>query len=144
MACSFFDRSRWNLDEVFVSIGGRRMYPWLAVDDEDEVLDVLVQAKRDKRAALKLMRKLPSYGTALRPLGATRHHLTGCRLNNRAEKSHLTELFYDSPPPRRQDELKAAQKLPERHSMVLDYAERPRQASCPAVQLMVRARSRCA
>jgi putative transposase len=34
------------------------MYLWRAVDDEGEVLDILVQAKRDKRAALKLMRKL--------------------------------------------------------------------------------------
>jgi putative transposase len=96
---------RWHLDEVFVSIGGRRMYLWRAVDDEGEVLDVLVQARRDKRAALKLMRKLlkkhgfapehwitdklPSYGAALRPLGASRRHVTGGRLNNRAENSHL-------------------------------------------------------
>jgi len=81
------------------------MYLRRAVDDEGEVLDVLVQAKRDKRAALKLMRKLlkkhgfapqvwvtdklPSYGAALRPLGASRRHVTGGRLNNRAENSHL-------------------------------------------------------
>ena len=96
---------RWHLDEVFVSIGGRRMYLWRAVDDEGEVLDVIVQAKRDKRSALKLMRKLlkkhgfapehwitdklPSYGAALRHLGANRRHVTGGRLNNRAENSHL-------------------------------------------------------
>jgi putative transposase len=49
---------RWHLDEVFVSIGGRRMYLWRAVDDEGEVLDILVQARRDKRSALKLTRKL--------------------------------------------------------------------------------------
>ena len=49
---------RWHLDEVFVRIGGKRMYLWRAVDDEGEVLDVLVQAKRNRRAALKLMRKL--------------------------------------------------------------------------------------
>jgi putative transposase len=96
---------RWHLDEVFVSIGGRRMYLWRAVDDEGEMLDILVQARRDKRSALKLMRKLlkkhgfapenwitdklPSYGAALRPLGASRRHVTGGRLNNRAENSHL-------------------------------------------------------
>jgi putative transposase len=90
---------------LFVSIGGRRMYLWRAVDDEGEVLDVLVQAKPDKRSALKLMRKLlkkqgfapeswitdklPSCGAALRPLGACRRHVTGGRLNNRAENSHL-------------------------------------------------------
>ena len=48
----------WHLDEVFVSIGGKRMYLWRAIDQNGEILDVLVQAKRNKRAALKLMRKL--------------------------------------------------------------------------------------
>ena len=50
--------STWHLDEVFVKIDGRLVYLWRAVDAEGEVLDVLVQSKRDKRAALKLMRKL--------------------------------------------------------------------------------------
>ena len=50
--------SRWHLDEMFVRIGGKQMYLWRAVDAEGEVLDVLVQPKRDKRAAQKLMRKL--------------------------------------------------------------------------------------
>src|SRR3954454_4602269 len=49
---------RWHLDEMFVRIGGRQMYLWRAVDAEGEVLDVLVQAKRDTAAARKLMRKL--------------------------------------------------------------------------------------
>ena len=49
---------RWHLDEVFVPIAGQQMYLWRAVDDEGEVLDVLVQSKRDKDAALRLMRKL--------------------------------------------------------------------------------------
>jgi transposase-like protein len=49
---------RGHLDEVFVSIASRQMYLWCAVDDEGEVLDVLVQAKRDRDAALRLMRKL--------------------------------------------------------------------------------------
>ena len=73
---------RWHLDEVFVTIRGRQMYLWRAVDAEGEVLDCLVQSKRNKAAALKLMRKLlkkqgisltaivtdklPSYGAALR------------------------------------------------------------------------------
>ena len=50
--------STWHLDEVFIKIDGRLVYLWRAVDAEGEVLDVLVQSKRDKRAALKLMRKL--------------------------------------------------------------------------------------
>jgi transposase-like protein len=96
---------RWHLDEVFVSINGKRMYLWRAVDSEGEVLDVLVQSRRNKRAALKLMRKLlkkqgyaptevvtdklPSYGAALRDLNMTEKHVTGGRSNNRAENSHL-------------------------------------------------------
>jgi hypothetical protein len=48
----------WHLDEMVVSIRGRRMYLWRAVDSEGEILDLLVQPKRDKAAALRLMRKL--------------------------------------------------------------------------------------
>src|SRR5918998_2146232 len=49
---------RWHLDEMLVTIGGRRMYLWRAVDGEGELLDVLVQPRRDKAAALRLMRRL--------------------------------------------------------------------------------------
>ena len=96
---------RWHLDEMFVSINGKTMYLWRAVDCEGEVLDVLVQSRRNKRAALKLMRKLlksqgfspdavvtdklPSYGAALSELGMRARHITGGRINNRAENSHL-------------------------------------------------------
>src|SRR5215207_9406206 len=95
---------RWHLDEMAVRIGGRRMYLWRAVDDEGEVLDVLVQRRRDKAAARKLMRKvlkrqgfapaqgttdkLQSYGAAFRDLGLTARHQQGLRTNNRAEVSH--------------------------------------------------------
>jgi putative transposase len=94
----------WHLDEVFVRIGGKRTYLWRAVDDEGEVLEVLAQSRRNKRAALKLMRKLlkklgyipnaivtdklGSYAAALRELGLEHLHFTGGRLNNRAEVSH--------------------------------------------------------
>ena len=97
--------TRWHLDEVFVSINGKSMYLWRAVDCEGEVLDVLVQSRRNKKAALKLMRKLlksqgfcpsavvtdklPSYGAALSVLGMKTRHISGGRLNNRAENSHL-------------------------------------------------------
>jgi transposase-like protein len=46
--------TRWHLDEVFVSIAGRQMYLWCVIDDEGEVLDILVQAWRDRSAALRL------------------------------------------------------------------------------------------
>jgi len=50
--------NRWHLDEMVVRIAGERMYLWRAVDHEGEVLDMLVQPRRDSRAALRLMRKL--------------------------------------------------------------------------------------
>ena len=96
---------RWHLDEMFVSINGKRMYLWRAVDSEGEVLDILVQSRRNKRAALKLMRKLlkkqgfvpdafvtdklPFYGAALGDLGLLKRHDFGGKKNNRAENSHL-------------------------------------------------------
>src|SRR6202047_4346319 len=49
---------RWHLDEMVVRIARKRMYLWRAVDHEGEILDILVQRRRDKRAALRLMRKL--------------------------------------------------------------------------------------
>src|SRR5205814_6925978 len=49
---------RWHLDEMVIRIAGVRMYLWRAVDHEGEVLDMLVQRRRDTRAALRLMRKL--------------------------------------------------------------------------------------
>ncbi len=95
---------RWYLGEVFVKINGQTLYLWRAVDDEGEVLEVLVQSRRNKKAALKLMRrllrkqgllpsaivadKLPSYGAAFRELGLSRHHDLGGRKNNLAENSH--------------------------------------------------------
>ena len=97
--------ARWHLDEVFVLINGKRMYLWRAVDSEGEVLDILVQARRNRKAACKLMRKLlkkqeyspdavvtdklPSYGAALGDLGMKAKHVTGGRSNNRVENSHL-------------------------------------------------------
>src|ERR671929_1127179 len=47
----------WHMDEMVVSIQGRRMYLWRAVDSEGEILDLLVQPRRDKVSALRLMRK---------------------------------------------------------------------------------------
>src|SRR5260221_4732246 len=49
---------RWHLDEMVVRIAGKHMYLWRAVDHEGEVLEILVQRRRDKRAAVRLMRKL--------------------------------------------------------------------------------------
>ena len=85
-------------------IGGTRVFLWRAVDDEGEVLDILVQKRRDKAAAVKLMRKLlkkqgvapsvivtdklRSYGAARAEIGLSARHEQGLRRNNRAENSH--------------------------------------------------------
>ena len=99
-----YSRWRWHLDEVFVRINGETHYVWRAVDHEGEVLDFLVQSKRNAKAALKLMRKLlkkhgwaptrittdklKSYHVAFRTLGLTAEHIDEKRANNRAENSH--------------------------------------------------------
>ena len=86
------------------------MYLWRAVDSEGEVLDILVQSRRNKKAALKLMRKLlkkqgyapnkvvtdklPSYGAALRDLNMTGKHVTGGRSTTTLR--HRRFLFTDS------------------------------------------------
>jgi len=49
---------RWHLDEVFLKINGRLHYLWRAVDQDGEVLDILVQSRRNKKAATKFFRKL--------------------------------------------------------------------------------------
>ena len=97
---------RWHLDEVVCSIGGKRMYLWRAVDDEGEVLDVVVQRRRDTEAAMRLLKRLlhnqpvepesittdglASYGAALDLLKLRHIHRPGrLRENNRIECSHL-------------------------------------------------------
>lgn len=93
----------WYLDEAFVRINGKPRYLWRAVDHEGEVLDCVVTKKRDKAAALQLLRrllkrngvpativtdKLRSYPAALRELGFSGEHYTEKWANNRAENSH--------------------------------------------------------
>ena len=52
--------TRWHLDEMVVSIAGRQMYMWRAVDSEGEVLEILVQPQRDKAAAVRLLQETTS------------------------------------------------------------------------------------
>ncbi len=95
---------RWHVDEVFVKINGKRHYLLRAVDHEGEVLEAVVTKRRNKRAALKFLKKLmkrhgcadeivtdrfASYKAALRELGALDKQRTGMWLNNRVENSHL-------------------------------------------------------
>jgi len=121
----------WHLDEVFTKINGKKVYIWRAVDDEGTVLDVLVPRRKNRKAALRLLRKLiknqgirperivtdklRSYGAALQHLGQQHLQDVGGRKNNRAECSHV--------PIRRRERkaqkfrsIKAAQRLLSAHS----------------------------
>ena len=95
---------QWHLDEVYVKINGVTHYLWRAVDHEGEVLESIVTKKRDRKAALKFLRKsmkrhgrpevivtdrLRSYGAALKDLGRGDDREMGRWLNNCAENSHL-------------------------------------------------------
>jgi len=97
-------RWRWHVDEVFVKINGETHYLWRAVDHEGEVLESYVTKRRDRKAALKFLRKsmkrfgktevivtdkLRSYGAAMRVIGNDNRQEIGRWLNNRAENSHL-------------------------------------------------------
>jgi putative transposase len=94
----------YNLDEVFLTIHGERLYLWRAVDQDGTVLDILVQRRRNKQAAKKFFRKLlkgcqyvprviitdqlRSYGAAKREMLPGVEHRQHRYLNNRAENSH--------------------------------------------------------
>ena len=95
---------RWHLDEVFVKIGGVRKYLWRAVDQHGNVLDILIQSKRDGKAATRFFRKLlkkqghpprvlitdklRSYQVAHRKTMSATEHRQNKYLNNRCENSH--------------------------------------------------------
>ena len=123
-----------------VLIAGRRFWLWQAVDDEGEVLDLLVQRRRDKTAAVKLMRKLlkkhgfapdvlvtdqlRSYAAAKSELRLTAPHEQGLRRNNRAENSHL-------PVRRRERKMQrfkspgSAQRFLSVHAASTEHVQRP-------------------
>jgi IS1 family transposase len=94
---------RWHLDEVFVKVNGKLCYLWRAVDHEGEVLEGVVTSKRDKAAALKLLKRvmrkyalakiivtdgLRAYSAAMNEVGVADRQEVGPRLNNRTENSH--------------------------------------------------------
>jgi putative transposase len=95
---------KWHLDEVFLTINGKRHYLWRAIDQDDHVLDILVQHRRKTKAAKKFFRKLlkglpyvprvvitdklKSYGAAMREILPSVEHRPHRYLNNRCENSH--------------------------------------------------------
>ena len=94
----------WHLDELFVTIQGRRQYLWRAVDEDGDVIDILVQSRRNRHAAVRFFRKLlksqgcvprrlitdklRSYPAAHRMVMPSVVHCTDRYANNRAEVSH--------------------------------------------------------
>ena len=94
----------WYLDELFVTIQGRQQYLWRAVDEDGDVIDILVQSRRNRRAAMRFFRKLlkgegreprrlitdklRSYAAAHRVVMPSVVHRTEQYANNRAEVSH--------------------------------------------------------
>ncbi|MFE7429074.1 IS6 family transposase [Streptomyces sp. NPDC057545] len=96
--------NKWHLDEVFITINGEQKYLWRAVDQDGNVLDILVQNRRNKAAARRFFRrllkgigavprlivtdKLRSYGAAHREVMPSVEHRSHKGLNNRAENSH--------------------------------------------------------
>jgi putative transposase len=95
---------KWHLDEVFIKVNGERQYLWRAVDQDGNVLDILVQSRRNTKAARRFFRKLlkrqcraprvlvtdklRSYGAAHRQVMPSVEHRQSRYLNNRAENSH--------------------------------------------------------
>ena len=102
---------RWHLDEVFVRINGETHYLWRAVDHEGEVLEVFVTKRRDRKAALKFLRKtmkrygrpevivtdrLRSYRAAMNVIGNAERQATGRWINNRELYTIVPELVVNS------------------------------------------------
>ena len=97
--------SVWHLDEARVSVRGRRFWLWRAVDEHGIVLEELLQSRRDRKVAKRLLRrllktagrppkrivtdKLTSYPAAKREVAPTLEHRQHKGLNNRSENSHL-------------------------------------------------------
>jgi len=95
---------KWHLDEVFLTLKGKRHYLWRAADQDGDILDILVQRRRDKAAAKTCFRKLlkgltyvprvvitdqlRSYSAAIREILPSVEHRQHRYVNNRAENSH--------------------------------------------------------
>ena len=126
---------RWHLDEVFVRINGEHRSLWRAVDHEGEVLEAFVSKRRDRRAALKFLKRtmkrygrpwsvvtdrLPSYRAAMKGLGNAGRQECGRWLNNRAENSHLPFRRREGAMARFRD-IKTLQKFSAMHSSLYNH-----------------------
>ena len=126
---------RWHLDEVFVRINGKTHYLWRAVDHEGEVLEVFVTKRRDRKAALRFLKRamkrygrpasivtdrLPSYRAAMKVLGNEGCQETRRWLNNRAEHSHQPFRRREGAMARFRD-IKTLQKFASVHASIYNH-----------------------
>ncbi|MDP7546300.1 MAG: DDE-type integrase/transposase/recombinase, partial [Alphaproteobacteria bacterium] len=131
---------RWHLDEVFVRINGELRYLWRAVDHEGEVLESFVTKRRDRKAALRFMRKamkrygrpkvvvtdrLRSYRAAMKVIGNAERQQTGRWLNNRAENSHQPFRRREGAMARFRD-IKTLQKFASAHASIHNHFNQDR------------------
>ena len=125
----------WNLDEVFVRINGETHYLWRAVDHEGEVLEAFVTKRRDRRAALKFLKRtmkrvgrpssivtdrLRSYQAAMKGLGNPGRRECRRWLNNRAENSHQPFRRREGAMARFRD-IKTLQKIAAVHASIHNH-----------------------
>ena len=126
---------RWHVDEVFVRINGVQHYLWRAVDHEGEVIEVFASKRRNRKAALKFLRRamkrygshkiivtdrLASYGAALKVLRIKLRQRCGRWLNNRAENSHQPFRRREGAMARFRD-IKTLQKFASSHAAVHNH-----------------------
>jgi putative transposase len=126
---------RWHLDEVFVRINGETRYLWRAVDHEGEVIEVFATKRRDRKAALKFLKRamkryggphsivtdrLRSYRAALKVVGVSSRQECGRWLNNRAENSHQPFRRREGAMWRFRD-LKTLQKFASAHASIHNH-----------------------
>ncbi len=130
----------WHLDEVFVKVNGKLRYLWRAVDHEGEVLEVVVTAKRDKAAAVKLLKRmmkkygrprkivtdeLCAYFAAMKEVGNADRQEVGRGFNNRAENSHQPFRRRECTMPRFRS-MKTLQKFSSVHAQVDNHFNQER------------------
>ncbi len=135
-----FSQWRWHLDEVFVRINGETHYFWRAVDHEGEVLEVFATKRRDRRAALKFLKRtmkrygrprsivtdrLRSYRSAMKVIGNAADHQCGRWLNNPAENSHQPFRQREGAMARFRD-MKILQKFAAVHASIHNHFNRDR------------------
>ncbi len=135
---------RWHLDEVFVRINGETHYLWRAVDHEGEVPEVFTTKRRDRKAALKFLKRamkrygrpasivtdrLLSYRAAMNVIGNAAGHTCGRWLNNRAENSHQPFRRREGAMARFRD-IKVLQKFAAVHASIHNHFNIERHLNC--------------